>query len=215
MSKEKEFRKIIEVIPIHVERYNRQVKRLLSVQDYDKADLHRNDVDKREYYRAREEKIRAYNDCINTMIQKERVLQYHNSGFELEVIEEKVEIRKAKDFYDITKLAFEEQVELLRLMQKAKRDQNFIAPIDTSNALIEVKQTEEIQEANEVTNIDLIKHEEPPESTELILPFKIDPVSKLKENLNKLAANRFKEVGGKLDQEEERLIQTIVNKNRY
>lgn len=211
-----EFIKITEIIPIHIERYNRQIDRLLAITDYSKEELKLCFIDTREYYRAREQRIRAYSDCINTMIQKERVLQYHNSGFQLEVIDERIEIRQVKTPYDISKLSFDEQVGLLQLMKKAKRDQNFIAPIAIGNAQLEVKQLEEVQEVNEVTNIDLIKHEAPAENTELILPFKIDPVTRLKENLNRLAANRFKEVGGKLDMEEERLIQKqIVKQNRY
>jgi hypothetical protein len=140
------------------------------------------------------------------MIQKERILQFHTSGFQIEVIDERIKVRQGKAPYDVSKLSFEEQVKLLRLMQKAKENQNFIAPIDTSNALIEVGQLEKVQEVNEVTNIDLIKHEEAPESTELILPSKIDPVSRLKENVNRITANRFKEAGGNLDKDEMRFI---------
>jgi hypothetical protein len=207
MAKEsKEFINSIEVIPIHTERYNRQIARLLAFEDYTKEDL-RKGIDKAEYYKAREQKIRAYSDAINTMIQKERILQFHNSGFQLEVIEEKVEIRKSKDALDFDKLTVEELVKLLNLIQKTKSDTKYLAPIILNNSISRIEQVQEKRELNEPVNIELIKHEDPPENMDMSLPFKIDPVIKLKENLNKIAANRFKEVGGNLDKEEERLIQ--------
>src|SRR5437868_238000 len=113
-KEQKEFTRANEVIAIHVERYNSQINRLLTVTDYLKELS--GSVDRREFYRAKERKLKAYTDCINTLYQKERILQFHNTGFQVEIIEEKIEIHQSINPYDITHLSFEEQLELYQLI---------------------------------------------------------------------------------------------------
>ena len=206
LSKEhNEFVKAHEVIIIHLQRYNSQIKRLLEVCDYTEADLLSGHVSQNQFFKAREAKIRAYSDCINTIIQKEKLLQFHNSGFEIEVIHEKVEIRSTRSGYDISRLCLEEQVELYELMKKAKKSSNEIAAIQF-NKVEEIIIEDAEYEVCEVPNITYMKQEQLPETPSAFSITSNDPTIRLRESLERLAAKRFKEAGASLTEDEKRLI---------
>jgi len=202
MKKERnEFVKAMQVIPLHIERYNRQIDRLLSVQMFSEEDYEFGKVKKQQYYRQRNKKIKAYSDAVDTMIQKERLLQFHTSGFNIKITEEKTEIHiEAKSKYNLDLLSHEEKVELLRLYEQAKKQQSSIPSVSYNNQ----QQGETIdiphEEVKEPANVTQIKQIEAPIITEFTLK-PVDPLKKLQENFNKLAAEKFREIGTVNDEE--------------
>jgi hypothetical protein len=206
-KEQNEFIKVNEVIPMHIQRYNNQIYRLLEVEDYTEDDLLTGKITKRQYYTARERKIKAYSDCIATIIQKEKVLQFHNTGFEFEVVEEKIEIKETKTKFDPYLLTFDECLEMHKLIEEAKEQQNYLPPITVYDNVPETKLIDNDNMMAEVVNVELIKHEQPPVPNN-IGSAKLDPIQKLKDSINRLAAKKFKEAGGTLDEDEEKLIDT-------
>lgn len=200
-----QFIKVAEIIPIHVERYNRLIDRLLQKKDYSLYDLKKGLLDKVDYYKAREQKIKAYTDCIATMVQKEKILQYHNSGFQLEVINERIEVKGSKSDYDLTKLTLDEQIEVLELIKKTKQEGNDLQSVIQLNREAQVVNEEDAAEEVEVANIEQIKQKELPSiPIQVITTF--DPTAKLRESVKKIAALKLKQIGGKLDQQEEKYL---------
>jgi|GEM_PF-6127343 len=199
-----EFSRPLEVIPIHIERYNKQIQRLLAVSDHSKDDISRGSVSKKEYFRAREERIKSYNDCLNTMFQKERLLQFHNSGFQIEVVDETIQVNIKKSKYDFSNLSVEELSRMNHLLTKAKKNEFELIGI-TANQSQSNQVTDTVNLDNHIeerANIEDIQHEDPP--IEPTIP--LLPSQRLKVALDKLAATKFKEAGAKLDTEEEDLI---------
>ncbi|MBZ5859444.1 hypothetical protein [Flavihumibacter profundi] len=207
-----QFIQVVEVIPIHIHRYNSIIDRLLKMKDYSLDDLIRGRVDKSDYYKAKERRIRAYSDCISTMIQKEKILQYHNPGFQLEVINEKIEVKSSKPEYDLTKLTLDEQIEVLEFIKKTKQAEYNLLSVIQGNREDQVVTEDVAAEIVETANIEQIKQKElPAMPLQTITTF--DPTAKLRESLKKIAALKLKEIGGKLDQEEEKYLSNEKSKN--
>jgi hypothetical protein len=207
MKKEaNEFIKAVQVVALHIERYSRQIDRLLAVECCSNEDYENGKVGKTQYYRQRNKKIKAYNDAIDTMIQKERLLQFHSSGFKISITEEKTEVNYTKlPKWDLSALSDEEQVEILELMLKAKKNQSILLSITPYIG----KQDETFGAAEiveERPNIELIKQIEAPVITEFSLK-PVDPVTKLHQIINRVAAQRFSEIGT-LTEEEENLLKS-------
>jgi hypothetical protein len=205
MKKEgNEFIKALQVVALHIERYSRQIDRLLAVQCCSDEGYESGKVGKTQYYRQRNRKIKAYSDCIDTLIQKERLLQFHNTGFKISISEEKTEINyTTQPKWDLSALSDEEQTEILELMLKAKKNQSIPLSITPYTG----KQDETCEAAEiveERPNIELIKQIEAPVIAEFSLR-RVDPVTKLHQIINKVAAKRFNEVGT-LTEEEENLL---------
>lgn len=205
--KNSQFTKAKELIPIHIDRYNRQIKRLIETKEINEDEVDGEDITWEQFWNARNRKIAAYSDCINTMIQKEKLLQYHNKDFVIEYnVEETVEVRDVKPKIDISKLTLEEQVELYQLFKKAKKDENELLSVIQTNS--EAKQVtvdvehQEVERPN-VEQIKQIKLPEPPYRSPVTAS---DPTVKLRETLAKLAAKRIQEVGGNLTDEEKKLL---------
>jgi hypothetical protein len=203
-----QFNKAEEIIPIHVSRYNRIAKDLLATQDFDDLIEAGEDPDPDRYWALREKKERAYSDCINTIKQKEELLQFHNKDFVIEMnTEETVEVRDAKPEIDIGELSFEEQVELYEFFKKAKKTDMELAAIVQNTSSVQQEVTEDVQhEVVEPLNIDFIKQEVLPVVEQKAKITASDPTVRLRESLHKLAAQRFKDAGGTLTDEEEKLI---------
>jgi hypothetical protein len=211
MKKEaNEFIKAVQVVALHIERYSRQIDRLLSVTTSSDEDYDNGKVSKTQFYRQRNKKIKAYNDAIDTLIQKERLLQFHSSGFKISISEEKTEINyHTQPKWDLSALSDEEQVEILELMLKAKKNQSIPLSITPYTG----KQDESIEAAEVVEerpNIELIKQIEAPVIAEFSLR-PVDPVTKLHQIINKVAAQRFGEVGT-LSEEEKNLYRLDSSK---
>ena len=193
-----------EVIPIHIKRYDAQINRLLSIQDYSENDVFSGAVGYREFLKARERKIKALNDCLTTMIAKESLLQFHNLGTEFSFTDENVEIRKPQPKYNLESLTYDEQVELYHLWMKAKIDQRHIVPI---TGIDETQAEEFIEDAvviEETPNISQIKKIEASPNSEFILK-PVDPLTQIKKSFDKLAVQKFAEVGT-ITSEEENLL---------
>ena len=203
--RDEHFVKVQEVIAIHLSRYDGQIQKLLQVKDYSKDEVISQKIDQKTFFRARERKIKAYNDCIATIGQKERNLQFHNAGFQLEIVEERIEI-KAKSKYNVHLLSHEQLVKLYYLILKAKESQELIPSISHNQQKIVDKVLLPIDQINEGTNIDFIKQEAIPNDLAVKVEQKSDPTRKLKESVERLAVQKFKEAGATLTEEESQLL---------
>lgn len=202
------FSKAEEVIPIHVARYNNQVAKLLATRCIDISEVDGCIVTWKEYYMALEKKINAYMSAIQSLFQKETLLQYHKDDFIINInTEETILIKDVKPKIDLSKLTFDEQVELYELIKKSRQDENeIVGVIQPNKETLEL--IEEVKEIPaEIPNIQFIKVEQQP-----ALPYRsqvtaADPTVKLRETLARRAAQRFKEAGGTLTAEEEKLLE--------
>lgn len=201
-----------QIIPLHRVRYDKMIEKGFAVQDAD--DLPEEECatmlieEPKKYWMLRERKIRAFNDSINVMIQKEELLQYHSKDFNIQInTEEEVIIKEVKPKYDLDLLSFEEQLELYQFFTRAKKNENDLLAIIQGE---QAKEAEKVMEAEvvsvEVVNVDQIKQEQLPVPPVKSSITSIDPTIKLRESLQKIAAKQFKEAGGKLTEEEEKLI---------
>lgn len=200
-----------EVVILHVERYNKQIERLLAVQDYTEDQI--GSVDRFEFHRARERRIKAYNDCINTMIQKEKVLQYHQTGFQLEVVEEKITVTEEPEL-DFHRLTVDQLRRIVELFDKARLDPNKVVPPAAISPVVEIPvltpTASPVMEIEE-PNINLIQVENRDEVDDLEPLVQLTQKQKLQAALDRLAAEKFKQAGAKLDQQEEQLIKYQSN----
>ncbi|HWI93247.1 MAG TPA: hypothetical protein VNT20_18340 [Flavisolibacter sp.] len=189
-----------DVVPIHVRRYDAQINRLIALQDYTEDDVFNGAVSFKEFLRARDRKIKGFHDCIATMVAKENLLQFHNLGTEISFTEEDIEIHKSQPKYDLDALTFEEKVEFYHLWMKAKKDQRYFLPVIGST---EIKAKGFIEDAiviEETPNISQIKQVEASTNSEFTLR-PVDPVTKLQQTFNKMAAERFGEIGTLTEEE--------------
>lgn len=195
-----------DVVPIHIKRYDSQINRLIALQDYTEDDVFNGAVTFKEFLRARDRKIKAFHDCVATMVAKESLLQFHNLGTEISFTEEDIEISRPQRKYNLDALTFEEKLEFYHLWMKAKKDQRYFMPIIGST---EIKAKGFIEDAiviEETPNISQIKQVEASTNSELTLR-PVDPVTKLQQTLNKMAAEKFSEIGNL--SEDERVLYKI------
>jgi hypothetical protein len=203
-----QFSRAEEIIPIHINRYNQNAKMLIEVKDILEDEVDGETITWEAFYAARNKKIKAYDDCINTLRQKEELKQYHNKDFVIEVnTEETIEIRETRNRrIQIEKLPYDEQVEMMEMMMESLQDENDLLAI-VSKPEVEGEVTIDVEaEVVDVPNIQFIEHEKLPEPPKKSLVTAADPTVKLRESLQKLAASRFKAAGGTLTDDEESLI---------
>jgi hypothetical protein len=198
-----------EVTALHLKRYNMMIKELLAVEELpypDEETLSNNEYAFQDWLESRNKKIRAYNDCIQTMFQKEDLLQYHNKGFVINVnVEEEITIKDERPKIDISQLTLQEQVELYQLIKKARKDDfELIGVIQNTTA----GQDETIDVVAEVVetkpNIEHIAQLPIPEKPYISPVTQFDPTAKLRETLRKLAAKKIEDAGGHLDNDEKK-----------
>ncbi|OYU53822.1 MAG: hypothetical protein CFE25_17155 [Chitinophagaceae bacterium BSSC1] len=195
-----------EIIPIHLYRYNYQIQQLLKVKEIPEDKVDGDQITWKMFFEARNRKIKAFSDLINTLTQKEELLQFHNKSIEIEWNKrETIKIKKSR--YFLEQLEFKEQIELLEYIKKSKKcvlyptgvvvsNQQLVSQFNTNNPQL----TESVK-----PNIESIRIEELKDESQ-VGNVKSDPVKKLKSILDKLAAEKFKEAGGTLDSDEEKLI---------
>jgi hypothetical protein len=155
----------------------------------------------------REKKVRAYNDAMNTLVQKEELLQYHNHDFVVDInVEHTVTLKENRPQYNLDMITFDEQLELMRLFKKARKDESELAGIiqakNSEGGTVDVT----YEEFSVVPNISLIKHEALPVENNIQGNKRVNPTTRLQEIHAKLVARRIKEAGGHLDADEENLI---------
>lgn len=204
--------KVKSVQAIHVQRYNDMINTCLETEelsnepgeldDFDEMDPNgefddENDTggySPKDIWLSRQRKIKAYFDAINTMYQKEKVLQMHSKSFTY-VINEEVDVtinnNEKKPEFDASKLSTEELIELLEYIRICRVSENsevlgvteFVRPEEVT---VDVE-AEIIQPAN----VDSIKHEVKD------VKVKIEPVydvtSKLKAAMMKLVEKKLTE----------------------
>jgi hypothetical protein len=193
-----------ELIPVHIDRYNKIIKKLFEVEDGDDLIAKGEEVDSERYWKLRERKIRAYNDCINTHRQKEELLQYHKEGFIINLnTEEEVIIKETKPKINVSKLSYEDLIKLYQFFKKARKSDNDLLAIIQANQEAEVVTEDVSHEVVEKPNIEHIKQEKLPDPPYRSPITANDPTIKLRESLQKLAAKRFGEVGTLTEEEKQ------------
>jgi hypothetical protein len=205
--KNSQFSKQQEIIPIHLNKYHNQALRLLAVRDFTEQDVLSGKTDWEGFYKARDRKIKACNDCLQTILQKEQLLGYHREGFTLEInTEETVEIREEKPEFDVSEISFEEQLELYKLVKEAREDENELLAVIMTDKQASDQITVDVQhEIVETANVEQITKIELPEPIKKSEVTASDPTIKLRESLKLLAAKKFHEVGTLTEDEKELL----------
>lgn len=205
-----QFSKSEEIIPLHINRYNRQIKRLLETKDGDDLLANADDevvIDPETYYKLRDKKIRAFSDCLDTMKLKEELLQFHHKDFVINYnLEEEVKIKDSPLKINLDKLTLEEQVELYQLIKKARKSENELAQIILNTTTSEVIEDITHEEVVEKPNIDQIKIEEKEVEIKKLPITSVDPTIRLKEALARVAAKKLREAGATLTDEENELL---------
>jgi len=208
------------ITAIHEQRYDRIISENLKIEELDQKDIVSHDgelivdgegnisekqgITFAQWQASRNRKTKAYDDVLDTLQQKENLLQLVNLNLEIDINEEiDINLHDKKSMYDTSKLTFEEQVELLQLMKKARKGNKEIQSITEIES--EVHITEDVIAEVLPANIEQIKQVPAPvEIQDNSAPF--DPTRKLRENLAKLAARKLKEAGGNLDSDEKKLL---------
>lgn len=192
-SKQKE-----EVISLHVARYNKTIHSLRNIDDI------LSDEDSNKYITK---KTRALHLLLDTLFQKERVLGIHKRGFRIEINNELiVDKREEKLDANLNALSFDEQVELLELIQKSKIDNNNLLDIMPTSEIevIDVPHEEVKDNEDDDVNINRIKTikkvvENKQEDSRVVE----DVYIKMRKSLLKIAKETLKNKGAKLDKYEE------------
>lgn len=213
-----------EVIAIHVERYNNDINRLLSVipednpdnTDYESEYDFLLDGDFESQLKKRERKIAAFFQALATMYAKEKVLQMHSKSF-LVFISNKVNlnIQEKPETYDFSKLTKEQKIDFLNLILKAKQNEFEVGSVilrgdNKQDQTIDIEH-EVVEEEPNVNKIKLIEPEPnlvPPRTGTALL----DVNAKLREALQKSAIEQLKKAGSKTVEEDERQLQQMQPK---
>ena len=199
-------RKNSDAINIALFRYNQEITRLMAIEELPEGEIGKK-FSYETWMDSRRRKIQACFDCLQTMAQKEDILQFHNKNFQINYNKTLTvkQVIKEPDF-NLDAVTWEELEDFYNLMDKARVDDNEI--LSVQSVVSEEKQTtEDIQaEIVEGANVEQIKHEvkEIPYVSSLT---NADPTKKLRQSLAKIAAKTMKAKGGNLDQYEERLLE--------
>lgn len=196
-----------EIIPIHLFRYNSTINQLIKTKEIDESEVDGEIVTWDDFWKARNNKIRAYSDCINTLIQKEELLKFHNREFQIEInAKEKISLNLKPNKYDFSILPLNEQVDLLKLVVKTK-ETLYNAPISIIQTNSEVNSQQSTPTPSNKEgglNIDLIRQETVTEVFQTSI--NRNPTARLQEALMRIAAIKFKDAGATLDESEEKMI---------
>lgn len=201
-----QFLRAEEIIPIHLFRYNQSINKLIDVKEIKESEVDEKEITWDDFWKARNNKIRAYLDCIQTLTQKEELLQFDRKELKVEWnVEEEITMKDTKPKIDINKLSFDEQVQLLELIKLTKVNELTPAGVIQTNTASLTPETTESLTMEGKPNIELIKHEAVKEVFKT--PINNSPTARLKEALMRVAAMNLKEAGANLDEEEKKLIE--------
>ena len=166
-----------DVWTLHISRYNAEVNRLLNTPELDPNEIGKS-ISHEQWQASRDKKIKNYNSALDVMNQQETLLQLINKTTVIEINEEVTgSIHKPK--YNLDVLTFEEQVELMNLLDKAKEGK--MENISVTAVMTEHPAASEtsLQPREEPINIQQIKHEQIlPETNTIGIT---DPFAHLKE----------------------------------
>lgn len=200
-----QFLRAEEIIPIHLFRYNQLINKLIDVKEIKESEVDEKEITWDDFWKARNTKIRAYLDCVQTLTQKEELLQFHRKELKVEWnVEEKVLINQTEK-YDFGKLSLDEKIEMLELIKLTKTKEFVPVGVLQTNTVSLTPEVTESPSVDEKPNIELIKHETVNE--EFKASINTNPMARLKEILIRIAAMNLKEAGANLDEVENKLIQ--------
>lgn len=183
-------KKTIDIKSLHVARYNNIISDLLKVEELNEK-LVGLSISYEDFAASRYKKIKSFEECLDTLASKEKVLKMHSATFTVnlkEEIELKSTVKPVK--IKIEKLTLEEQVKLLNYIQKTKADMYQLVSVTaakkedstTVDAVAEVIDTKINVEDIEQTQQEVFV------STARIV---IDPTVKLREALAKEAEKKL------------------------
>ena len=141
----------------------------------------------------------SYYTILDLMFHKEKILQLHNKKvtFKINQINNTI-IRQKKPKYNLSLLTFEEKIKFLELIEKMKRNNDEIHGVKLKD---KKEEQEQIQEAEvvEETNVEKIENFETPKVEEKVMGDALnDAFERLRQNLQKVASEEFKNVGSKI-----------------
>jgi transcriptional regulator with PAS, ATPase and Fis domain len=112
--------------------------------------------------------------------------------------------KETKPLIDVSKLSLDEQVALFNLIKKAKGIEEIAGVTEVNN---KSEKIEDIQH-EEIKGADIKQIEQtPPQPEPYISPVNhFDPTIKLRETLKQVAANKLKNIGANLDDEEKKFL---------
>ena len=187
------------VTSLHIKRYNKQIKKLLATRDDDVLD-EEGQVDK---IAGIKKKVNAYFDCLETMFQKEKLLQYHSKSFKIIVNntdELEIHLPSKTKKLDVKKLTFQERLELYKLMTKAKRTEDEVLGVK-----LNVRNDEEVididHEVIHETNVDKIQETNIDKISKQGISLE-EAALKIRKALQREATKKFQEIGGKIHPDE-------------
>jgi hypothetical protein len=209
--------KAADIKLLHLKRYDRTITRLLSTTELS-ADLidqppGKGGITYERWLASRNKKIKAYNDCIDTMQQKENLMQLFTNTLTIDENQDitfKMAESKPEPKFNISRLSFKESLELSEIFKKAKVGEN--EPLGVREVNREENFTQAVVTEAEVlpANIEQIQQVQLPAL--LIDNVTTDPLLKLKARIKIMAAQKILEAGGHLDEEEKRLLDDSNNK---
>ncbi|HTE26178.1 hypothetical protein [Flavitalea sp.] len=193
-----------DIISVHSVRYGAHINQLLKTEELPYAQVLSGKISHQEWQASRKNKMRAYSTALDSMAQMENLLQIGNEPFQIDINENvDINLDEKKPKYDFSKLTFPEQVELMELIGLCRKDHHEPEGVQIINSEHEEITNLETTVINSAVNIDLIQLEPPAVTVDHVIK---DPSAKLKENLFRIAAQRFKEIGGNLDDTEKKYL---------
>lgn len=103
------------VVSLHVKRYNKDATKLLEK-------IENGEFDKLDTYKKRLKLIEVYDQVLEIIFAKEKVLQLHAKDTQIRVFNRlNAKIREKKVSYDLSQLSNPEKIELLSLLRRTKR----------------------------------------------------------------------------------------------
>lgn len=194
------------ILILHTKRYQKDINRLLNFPSYPEN----KNPSAKQILATKERKIKAYLRCIDTMGQLEALLNLTTSdGLSLEINNEvQVKIQKPEEPspYDLSRLSFEERVELNHIFDRAKVGTYENRAITPANNITDDQEVKLI--ANAGADLQLVKQHTPEPEVAHQEANSLDPTSRLRESLRKLQAKKIREIGGHLDEQEIILLNT-------
>ena len=200
-----------EITPLHIHRYNTAIKRSLETKDINEDEVDGKNVTWEQFFAARNRKVEAFNNCIQSMIQKETLLQFHNPNFVIDInIEHSVkflEKRKKEGEFNVELLTFDELKRMYEYYKKVRLGEDEVLGIIQANTDTQTKIEDIGHEEIEEANIKAIKLIELPVPVRPNQPATNCSNQILREKLQMIeAAKAFKKAGMTLTDEEEELI---------
>lgn len=175
---------------IHTKKYNDTINRLRQCEHLPKKGVGVS-YSYQDWRDSVNRKIKEFDECLDTILQKEKCLQMHNKTFVLEINEEvNINVYAKKTEPDFSKLSFAEQIECLDLIKKAKKGEEEVQSVSAAKTDLNTSQIQEVEVISTILNVDQIKHKEP-----LVPIYRgelvTDPTAKLRAALQKLAMEKL------------------------